>query len=56
VPEVSDGPDQLNDQAIVLETIESMLKMRIVSEEMRRQLEDLRERVENFRPAADDEA
>lgn len=47
-PEVS-GHDRLDDRAIVLETIESMLRMRILTPEMRGQLEDLRSRVEAFR-------
>jgi hypothetical protein len=47
------GPDRLDDRAIVLETIDSMLDMRILSVEMRSRLEELRGRVETFGSAAD---
>jgi len=43
------GHDRLDDRAIVLQTIESMLRMRILTPEMRSQLEYLRSRVEAFR-------
>ena len=51
------SPDRLDDRAIVLETIDSMLNMPILTPEMRGQLEELRGRVENFRSSdqADDE-
>lgn len=52
-PEVNDIPYLLDDRAIVLETIDSMLKLRIITFEMRRQLEDLRGRVEAFGAAGE---
>jgi hypothetical protein len=44
---------RLDDRAIVLETIESMSKMSQLTPEMRSQLEELRDRVESFRSAAE---
>lgn len=49
---VSD-PVELDDRAIVLDAIETMLKLDVVSAEMSRQLLELRRRVEAIRPPGD---